>query len=99
MLVSELEAIAADAPPSKPFVMSPSEAKFIAYLITGHGTNYKVPLNTLCCESAVSMCVCMIVKKMVRDKKNYNQLTEGQLKKKCLHFHKSPYVYLLDSDD
>ena len=37
--------------------------------------------------------------KMVRDKKNYNQLTEGQLKKKCLQFHKSPYVYMLESDD
>lgn len=36
---------------------------------------------------------------MVKDKKNYNQLTEGQLKKKCLHFHKSPFVYLLDSED
>ena len=39
---SELEAIAATDPPSKPFLMSPSEAKFIAYLITRHGSNYKV---------------------------------------------------------
>lgn len=39
------------------------------------------------------------LQKMVKDKKNYNQLTEGQLKKKCEHFHKSPYVYLLDSED
>ena len=45
----ELEAIAADAPPSKPFLMSPSEAKFIAYLITRHGTNYKVSLCNKWC--------------------------------------------------
>ena len=44
MLLShtELEAIAANVPPSKPFIMSPSEAKFIAYLIVKYGTNYKV---------------------------------------------------------
>lgn len=41
----------------------------------------------------------IFLQKMVKDKRNYNQLTEGQLKKKCEHFHKSPYVYLLDSDD
>ena len=45
LLCPELEAIAANAPPNKPFVMSPSEAKFIAYLITRHGTNYKVGIE------------------------------------------------------
>ena len=44
--VLELEAIAAEPPPSKQFVMSPSEAKFIAYLITRHGNNYKVSTST-----------------------------------------------------
>ena len=45
-LCLELEAIAAEPPPSKQFVMSPSEAKFIAYLITRHGNNYKVSTST-----------------------------------------------------
>ena len=45
LLCPELEAIAANAPPSKPFVMSPSEAKFIAYLVTRHGKNYKVGIE------------------------------------------------------
>ena len=77
--------------------MSPSEAKFIAYLITRHGTNYKVYSGFLL-QLFVSVFF-RVSQKMVKDKKNYNQLTEGQLRKKCLHFHKSPYVYLLESDD
>lgn len=102
IFVLELEAIAAEPPPSKQFVMSPSEAKFIAYLITRHGNNYKVCISTeyrLVEDTLLCIVLLYTVQKMVRDKKNYNQLTEGQLKKKCLHFHKSSYVYLLDSDD
>lgn len=38
--------------------------------------------------------VCLL-QKMVRDKRNYNQLTENQLMKKCQEFHISQHVSLL----
>ena len=103
--ISELEAIAADTPASKQFLMSPSEAKFVACLILRHGTNYKVSQYSPHCgwppfvNSLSLICFLFLPQKMARDKENYNQLTEGQLKKKCLYFHKSPYAYLLDADD
>ena len=41
-LPPELESIASQPRASKPYLMSPSEAKFIAYVITRYGSNYKV---------------------------------------------------------
>lgn len=41
-LSTELESIASQPQASKPYLMSPSEAKFLAHLITRHGSNYKV---------------------------------------------------------
>ena len=39
--------------------------------------------------------VTFFLQRMVKDKKNYNQLTENQLKRKCDQFFSSPYVTLL----
>ena len=63
LLCPELEAIAANAPPNKPFVMSPSEAKFIAYLIMRHGTNYKVGIEQVLNAACVRLCVLEILSK------------------------------------
>ena len=53
----------------------------------------------------VHSCLCLfclfvcLLQKMVRDKRNYNQLTESQLMKKCQEFHVSAHVSLLHEPD
>ena len=99
----ELEALSQPTTKKKKFNhFSLSEAKLLARLIHEHDTNYKVLINGVSKKYLFIILLYVVpfsLQKMARDKFNVFQLTEAQLRRKCMDLQRSSFSYLLEDED
>lgn len=84
-MITALEQKAASSRKAREYTLSKNEKEIIAKMVEKYGDDYKVCVSI----EGPTIFYANVLQKMVWDKKNVNQLTEGQLRRKCILLQRS----------